>query len=111
MRGLDKVKKWFHPDEGALGGWDKDLPTNERRELALASANGDYLLAAQRLQALSNVNSGRYGDRKTHSKAYADANYFFGMHNRYPNGEEGSKSWKETRNTNGSIVRSWKTNS
>lgn len=65
-------KKWFHP-KADLGGWTKDLTTEERRELALESHERDPLATARALQALANVTR----DKETRKVAEADARFFF----------------------------------
>jgi IS5 family transposase len=66
-----KKEKWFKPGEPI--GWMKDMPTDERREKALESRDGDLLATARALQALANVTV----DKSTKAKAAADAKYFF----------------------------------
>jgi hypothetical protein len=71
-------KRWYHPQED-LGGWSKDLSIEERRDLALAACENDYLLAARKLQALANVTT----DKPTKAKAASDAKYFFQEYKKY----------------------------
>lgn len=77
-------KKWFQEAVNkrpphTLGGWNKNLPAEKRRRLALSSRPRNwtlktkYLSAARALQALANVTR----DAETRRKALADAEYFY----------------------------------
>ena len=72
---MKKTKKWF-PKKTVHMGWQKTMPIEERRDLALEAHGGDYLAAARALQALSNVTK----DKTTKAKAGTDARYFYRMH-------------------------------
>lgn len=72
-----KVVKWFNP-KTVDTGWSKSLPVKERRELMLEAHGGDYLSAARALLALHNVTK----DKTTKIAAFADAKYFFKLHER-----------------------------
>jgi len=61
--GKYRGKKWFHPEEGALGGWRKDLPEHKRKEILERLVNRDgYATVIRRLVALRNVSTDRETD-------------------------------------------------
>jgi hypothetical protein len=70
-------KKWYNPK--VHSGWDKHMTTIGRRRKAII-AHKTYLAAGRSLQALSNVNSGKNGDKQTARLAGLDARYFFRKH-------------------------------
>jgi len=70
--------RWF--TSGDPLGWRKKDSAEKRRRTALRARGGDALAAGRALLSLSNVNSGRKGDKETHDKALADARYFFRLH-------------------------------
>jgi hypothetical protein len=73
-----KVIKWYKPK--VHSGWSKDLTPRGRRVKALKAHGKSYLATARSLMALSNVNSGKKGDKATMVRARADAKYFYRMH-------------------------------
>ena len=68
-------KKWYNPKVHT--GWDKHMTPRGRRIKSLKAHGRNLLATARSLLALSNVNSGKKGDRQTYLKAKADAKYFF----------------------------------
>lgn len=73
-----KGKRWSKGIEVPETGWEKDMPTEERRTLVLEAFDGDALKAARYMQYLVNLSADPEVDRK----AKADAEYFFRMHQR-----------------------------
>jgi len=62
-------EKWFHPRLGKLGGWHKELPENERKEILERLVHRDgYATVIRRLNALRNVST----DRETDHAAKTD---------------------------------------
>ena len=72
---MTKAVKWYKPEIHT--GWDKDMTPRGRRIKSLRAHGRDLLATARSLQALSNVNSGKKGDKQTYLRAKADAKYFF----------------------------------
>lgn len=70
-----KSKQWSKGVKVEATGWEKDMPTKERRALVLEASGGDYLKAGRHMQYIVNLSS----DRETDRKAKADAEYFFRM--------------------------------
>jgi len=66
-----KSRRWYKPTTEM--GWRKDMPAEERRELALDAHGGDLLSTARALLALSNVTT----SEETKRLARSDADYFF----------------------------------
>jgi hypothetical protein len=58
--------------------WHKTQGATVRRRNALKAHSGNYLATARALIALHNVTT----DTETKQKAYADAHYFFALHNK-----------------------------
>ena len=75
---LESGEKWYHRKTTETG-WEKDMPTEERRNLMLDAHGGDYLSAARALQALANVTR----DRETKAKAASDAVFFYTEYKKY----------------------------
>lgn len=68
-----KKKQWFNNIDRSETGWKKDMPTDQRRKVALKAHKGDLLATARSLMALANVTR----DDRTAKLAKSDALYFY----------------------------------